>query len=155
MRLTTPDRLLAVAAFGLLALTPAAGAQQPSASTPAAATAATAAPATDQRITVEAVRERLDAGKPVVFVDARGNIAGATVVKGAAHVPVAQAESWAADVPKDAFVVAYCACATEGTSLAFANKLRALGFTNVYALKGGIKAWETAGLPTETGMAQR
>jgi rhodanese-related sulfurtransferase len=30
-------------------------------------------------------------------------------------------------------------------------KLQELGFTNAFALQGGLSAWQTAGLPTEQG----
>lgn len=150
MILTNLGRL-AIAAMVTLAAVPAARAQQATAAVPPASASATAAPAADQRITLDAVRERLDSNKKVIFVDSRGNVAGAPMVKGAAHVPLASVETWAANVPKDSFVVAYCACASEGSSLNLVGKLRAMGFTNAYALKGGIQGWKAAGLPTETG----
>ena len=53
-------------------------------------------------------------GETVLFVDARGTFTGPKI-KGAAHVPPAEVETWAKDVKKDALVVAYCACATDGT----------------------------------------
>jgi rhodanese-related sulfurtransferase len=142
---------LVLAALATLAIIPAARAQQATVAAPPAGAPAATAPAADQRITLDAVRERLDSGKKIVFVDSRGNVAGAPMVKGAAHVPLKDAEAWAANVPKDTFIVAYCACASEGSSLNLTGKLRAMGFTDAYALKGGIQGWKAAGLPVETG----
>ena len=146
---------LVLAAMVTLAVIPAARAQQATTAPAPASASSAAAPAADQRITLEAVRARLDSKEKVVFVDSRGNVAGAPMVKGAAHVPLASAETWAANVPKDSFIVAYCACASEGSSLNLVGKLRAMGFTNAYALKGGIQGWKAAGLPTETGAASQ
>ncbi len=38
-------------------------------------------------------------------------------------------------------------CAVGGRSATSANKLNAAGYTKVYDLKGGIKAWKAAGKP--------
>ena len=40
-------------------------------------------------------------------------------------------------------------CAVGGRSAKAAEKMATLGFTNVYNLQGGLKAWQTAGKPIE------
>jgi rhodanese-related sulfurtransferase len=101
-----------------------------------------------RRIEVPEVQAQLTAGKKIVFVDGRGKASG-KIIKGAVHVPYDNVETWAKDVPKDTVVVAYCACSSEQTSLAIVRKLQELGFTNAYALKGGIHAWTAASLPSD------
>jgi rhodanese-related sulfurtransferase len=151
MKIRTTSLPLLAAGMGIFAFTSAALAQQPVGAVAAATPAPVASqpsPAEPRVITIEEVRERMDRGEKVLFVDARGTVSG-PAIKGAAHVPPAEVEKWAADVKKDALVVAYCACATEGSSKAFVSRAQALGFTNAYALKGGINGWAAAGLPTE------
>jgi rhodanese-related sulfurtransferase len=121
-----------------------------------APTTVTATPATvpaeARKIEIPDVQSRMTAGKKIVFVDGRGNVAG-KIIKGAVHVPFDKVEAWSKDVPKDTLIVAYCACATEGTSLAIVRQLQEFGFTNAYALKGGIHGWEAAKLPTDDAPA--
>jgi len=118
---------------------------------PAVGAAASAAAPTDAvqpaLVTVDDVRGAMASGAEVVFLDSRASVTG-DMIDGAAHVTVDGAEAWAKGARKDAFVVTYCACASEGGSKALAAKLASLGFTNVRALRGGIGAWRAAGLPT-------
>ena len=123
-------------------------AQQPVATTATTASAAPAASAEAPLISIDEVRQRMNAGQKILFVDARGAISG-DMVKGAAHVPVADVDAWARDVAKDAVIVTYCACPTDGGAKAAANRLAALGYAKAFALHGGIGAWKSAGLPTE------
>lgn len=136
----------------------AAFAQQPAAAPmadPHAAHAATAATAADtataepRLILIDDVKARMAAQTKMIVLDVRGVISG-EMVKGAQHVPVDKLEAWSKDVAKDALIVAYCACGSEGTSKAAVRKLQELGFTNSFALKGGIQGWQAAGMPTET-----
>ncbi|AEW92769.1 MULTISPECIES: rhodanese-like domain-containing protein [Streptomycetaceae] len=48
-----------------------------------------------------------------------------------------------------AIIVVYCTNAACGTSQAVANKLTALGYTNVLKYREGIQDWVAAGLPVE------
>lgn len=54
-----------------------------------------------------------------------------------------------ADVPKDREIVLYCA--TGFRSSLGASLLRQQGFKNVTDLRGGITAWQKAGMPVKTG----
>jgi len=127
-------------------------AQQPAtAGAPVGTTAAAPAPADalePRLITIDDVKAKMAANTKMIILDARSAITG-DMVKGAVHVPLDRLEAWAKDVPKDALIVAYCACGSEGTSKAAVRKLAELGFTNSFALKGGILGWQTAGMPTE------
>lgn len=51
---------------------------------------------------------------------------------------------------KDAVIVTYCR--SGGRGLFAAQALKKLGYKNVYNLKGGLKAWATAGLPFDNGL---
>ena len=48
----------------------------------------------------------------------------------------------------DALLVCYCGGGSR--SALAADNLQKMGYTNVYSLTGGFKAWKDAGLPTES-----
>jgi rhodanese-related sulfurtransferase len=106
-----------------------------------------------RRVTAEEVKTQLDAGAKVYVIDNRSSFTG-QMAKGATHVPIAKIAEWAKEIPKDAMIVAYCTCGAEETSTVAVEKLQKLGFTNAWALKGGLNAWQTVGLPTEAKPAQ-
>ena len=137
MKIRTTSLPLLAAGMGIFVFTSAAPAQQPATVAATAAAASQPSPAEPPLITIDDVRERMARGEAIVFVDARGAVSG-PVIKGAVHVPPAEVEKWAKDAKKDALIVAYCACATEGGSKAFVSHVRSLGFTNAFALRGGI-----------------
>lgn len=70
-------------------------------------------------------------------------------VLGAKNVPLARVAAAGADLAKrkDKPVIVYCESGSRSTSAATA--LRKQGFTRVFALSGGMKAWREAGLPVE------
>jgi rhodanese-related sulfurtransferase len=70
-------------------------------------------------------------------------------ITGARREDPGKVSTWAANYPKDKTIVFYCSCDNEGTSKHVAKQLRASGFTDVYALKGGWKAWIEGDYPTE------
>lgn len=47
-------------------------------------------------------------------------------------------------------VVVYCDCPNEASAARIAGQLKQLGFARVRPLAGGLEAWRTHGLPTET-----
>jgi len=120
--------------------------------TSAAPARAVVAPALDvnvaRRITPEQVFARMQSGEHVVFVDARSLFTGPKIA-GAVQVPGDDLARWAKETPKDAFVVAYCTCPAEHTAANHVIQLQKYGFTNAYALLGGLTAWQEAGLPIE------
>ena len=68
----------------------------------------------------------------------------------ALHIPLSQLASRGGELARYVGkpVVAYC---TTGNRCADGERARwrALGFTDVYNLRGGYKAWKDAGLPVE------
>jgi rhodanese-related sulfurtransferase len=67
----------------------------------------------------------------------------------AVHVPVSQIASRAAELAKYTSrpVIAYCAAGNR--SRMAGGALAKAGFTEVYSLTGGYRAWKDAGLPVE------
>jgi len=66
---------------------------------------------TDVRISVDGVRERLDRGEPIVFLDVRNPQAWASSdvkVPGAIRIPLDELPDRADELPRGALVVAYC-----------------------------------------------
>jgi len=64
-----------------------------------------------QRITVKSVKERLDRGEDVFFVDTRNPKAwgeAETKLPGAIRVPADQVPQHLADIPHDRPIVSYC-----------------------------------------------
>jgi rhodanese-related sulfurtransferase len=76
-------------------------------------------------------------------------LAGGTKIIGAVHVPFSQlkdrVETLALDKSKP--LVVYCARGQR--SVMAGSTLKAAGFTQLYNLNGGFKAWTEAGLPVE------
>jgi len=140
-------RPLLGAAFLSLSLVPAALGQDMKAPVSPTGAAEATVPAEARRIEISDVQARMGSGQKVLFVDGRGHVSG-KIVKDAVHVPYDTVETWAKDVPKNTLIVAYCACSSEQTSLAIVRKLQDLGFTNSFALHGGIQGWILANLPT-------
>ena len=78
-------------------------------------------------------------------------------IEGSRHVPLDQVGREVANknIPKDAEIIVYCAgpeCPQSGMA---AQKLLALGYTNVKAYEGGLEEWEAAGLPIKQEKQQR
>lgn len=105
-------------------------------------------PRSARRITAEEVKLRVEAGEKVVVVDTRSKFTGPKI-KDAVNATVDKVAAWAKDLPKDTFIVTYCTCPYEHSSAAAVLKLQEVGFTNAFALQGGLSAWTLAMLPTE------
>jgi rhodanese-related sulfurtransferase len=51
---------------------------------------------------------------------------------------------------KTQFIIFYCACPHEPTSVSLAEKYREKGYSKGKVLKGGVEAWKEAGYPFQT-----
>ena len=63
------------------------------------------------RVTPDEIKQRMDRGEPIAFVDARNPQAWAESKKklpGAIRVPAGEVEAHLAEIPRDRAVVAYC-----------------------------------------------
>jgi rhodanese-related sulfurtransferase len=108
----------------------------------------------------EEAKRRMDAGEVDLLLDvreegewARGHIPGAL------HIPRGLLEIYADPsspaahpdlaASKDARVVTYCWQAPGARSVLAAQTLKKMGYSNVTALAGGLKAWTEQALPLE------
>lgn len=108
----------------------------------------------EERITVAELRRLQETGESVVVLDARSERTfndSDSLAGGALRVDpdraVAQVTKLA--IPKDAWIVAFCACPNDRTSVYVADELRQAGWSQARALQDGWTAWQNAGLPVE------
>jgi rhodanese-related sulfurtransferase len=95
------------------------------------------------------VKERIDAGEPVVLLDVRQpEEVAAGIIPGALHIPLPELEDRWSEV-KDCDEVV-CVCAKGGRSLQAATFLRTRGVFNATSLVGGMAAWHELGGTTVT-----
>lgn len=102
-------------------------------------------------ISKETVRTKLG-GEELIVVDVRMAKAWEdcdSKITGARREDPGKVSTWAKNYPKDKTIVFYCSCDNEGTSKHVAEQLRASGFNDAYALKGGWKAWIESDFSTE------
>lgn len=99
----------------------------------------------------DTVKRELDRGAAIGFLDARapsdyvaGHIAGAN------DVPFYEASQYVFALPKDKWLVCYCAC-PHAESGALADTLFSNGFTKVTILDEGYFVWRDRGYPVTTG----
>ena len=119
------------------------GAPPPPSDDPPAAPAAAESLATIEEDGQE-VRERIEAGEPVVLLDVRNpNETAQGVIEGAVLIPLPELEArW--EELKDANEIV-CYCAAGGRSLRAAEFLRSQGLFNATSMSGGVGAWSSAG----------
>ena len=95
------------------------------------------------------VKERIDAGEPVVVLDVRQPEEVATgIIPGARHIPLPELEARWSEVKECDEVV--CVCAAGGRSLQAATFLRERGVFNATSMVGGMSAWQELGGTTTT-----
>jgi rhodanese-related sulfurtransferase len=94
------------------------------------------------------VQARLDAGEPLVLIDVReeseyaaGHLPGALPIgRGILERDI---EDWVGE--RDQEIVLYCGGGYR--SALAADNLQRMGFTNVWSMAGGIRAWRAEGRP--------
>ncbi len=109
------------------------------------------------RITVDELRERLEAGDEVAIVDLRHPMdleIDPHMIPGARHMPMEELEQRHHEIPRDRDIVLYCACPNEVTSARTALMLKRKGITRVRPLAGGIDAWRERNYPVEARPAK-
>jgi rhodanese-related sulfurtransferase len=105
-----------------------------------------------QTITAHRLRERLAAGAVAEFWNVlTDDYFSGTLIPGSRRVPVDQVgrEIARSGLPRDTAIVVYCSGPACPQSRAAAEKLVALGFTQVQLFEGGLEAWRDAGLALE------
>ncbi len=110
----------------------------------------------DNTITLDALRAKLDAGEALVLVEALGPMYFEQGhLPGAINIPHEEVDELAPVLlaDKDAQIVVYCAngpCRNSGIA---SRRLTQLGYTNVRDYHEGKAEWVEAGLPLEVGAA--
>ena len=101
------------------------------------------------RVTVEEVRQRIEAGAAPLILDVRSAVARAREpgIEGAIAVDAGQLATVRLPTAPDREIVVYCSCPNEASAALVARELAEAGFINVRALSGGLDAWIAAGLP--------
>ncbi len=104
-----------------------------------------------QMTSVDVVKAELDRGARIGLLDARapsdyltGHIAGAV------SVPFYDPDPYLASLPKNAWLVCYCAC-PHAESGQLASKLAKSGFAEVTVLDEGFNVWRARNYPTHSG----
>jgi rhodanese-related sulfurtransferase len=105
-----------------------------------------------QVIERDAVKEKIDMGATVVEALPKEYWKD-TRLPGALNLPHDQVDALASGLlpEKQAEIIVYCTGSSCPNSGIAADRLVALGYTNVYAYKAGKEDWVDAGLPTESG----
>ncbi len=104
------------------------------------------------RITVDELRQKLDAGEEVVILDLRSTAAleeDSALIPGAIHMRMEDLELRQLEIPRDQDVIVYCSCPNEASSARVALRLQRKGFTRVRPLLGGIDAWREQNYPMD------
>ncbi len=99
----------------------------------------------------EALQELLSANQ-VLLYDVRQPLdflAYAEIIPGATRIAPKDLVEETASFPRDQNSVIYCTCVNDETSRMILVKARALNFTRVKLLKGGLAAWKAKGYPVE------
>jgi cytochrome c oxidase cbb3-type subunit 3/ubiquinol-cytochrome c reductase cytochrome c subunit len=100
----------------------------------------------------DVIKAQLDRGSKMALLDARAPSDYAREhIAGAVSVPFYDPEPYLSALPKDAWLVCYCACphAESGT---LAGKLVGHGFSKVTVLDEGLGVWKSRGYGTHLGL---
>jgi cytochrome c oxidase cbb3-type subunit 3/ubiquinol-cytochrome c reductase cytochrome c subunit len=100
----------------------------------------------------DSIKAQFDRGARMAVLDARTPSDYVNEhIAGAVSVPFYDPDPYMTQLPKDAWIVAYCSCphAESGT---LAQKLQAKGFTKVTVLDEGLGVWKARKYPTQTGI---
>jgi cytochrome c oxidase cbb3-type subunit III len=100
----------------------------------------------------DVIKKQLDAGAKMALLDARAPSDYAREhIAGAVSVPFYDPDPYVPLLPKDAWLVCYCAC-PHAESGQLAAKLLAKGFTKVTVLDEGLGVWKNKGYGVHTGL---
>ena len=103
-------------------------------------------------ITPEALYALLNSKQEVLLYDVRlplDLLADAEKIPGARRVAPKEIQEHPDLIPKDKELVVYCTCPSDATSRVISQRARALHFTKVKFLKGGLGGWKQKGYPVE------
>ena len=109
------------------------------------------------RITVEELRQKLDAGENPVILDLRSTAElelDPSIISGAVHLDLHEFAKRHHEFPHDRDIIIYCSCPNEATSARVALQFHRKGFTRVRPLLGGVDAWRQNNFPMEVWTAK-
>lgn len=95
-----------------------------------------------QQLSAQQLREWITSGKNHLLVDIREDWERALFNIGGQHIPMGEIMAHINDIPKDKDVVLYCEKGIRSTIII--QRLEGHGFSNLYNLTGGMKAWKEA-----------
>ncbi len=104
------------------------------------------------KITVDELKQRMDAGEPVTVVDVRHPLAlelDPETIPGALNFLMEEIEHRHQEIPRDRDMILYCTCPNEVSSARTALLLKKKGIHRVRPLEGGLDAWRERKFPIE------
>ena len=104
------------------------------------------------KITVDELKERLDAGDCITVVDVRHPISlglDPETIPGALNLLLEEIDHRHHEIPRDQDIVLYCTCPNEVSSARTALLLKKKGIHRVRPLVGGLDAWRERKFPVE------
>lgn len=108
-------------------------------------------PGVERFVPADVVKAALDANRRLVLLDARAPYDYAqSHVSGAISAPFYEVADYAAQIPRDVAIVAYCGCPHAASGQAV-DALKGLGYSTVYVLDEGFLVWRERGYPVRGG----
>lgn len=102
-------------------------------------------------VKVDTVKRELDRGASMILIDARPPADYARMhIAGAISVPFYQVADYAKQIPKDRFILAYCAC-PHAESGQVRDALRGLGYPRAAVIDEGLLVWRDRGYGVRGG----
>ncbi len=104
------------------------------------------------KISVDELKQRMDAGEPVTIVDVRHPVSlelDPDGIPGALNLLLEEIEHRHHEIPRDQDIVLYCTCPNEVSSARTALLLKKKGIHRVRPLEGGLDAWRDRKFPVE------
>ena len=104
------------------------------------------------KITVDELKQRMDAGDLITIVDVRHPMAlelDPETIPGALNFRMEEIEHRHHEIPRDRDIILYCSCPNEVSSARTAFLLKKKGVHRVRPLEGGLDAWRERKFPIE------
>jgi len=104
------------------------------------------------KISVDELKQRLDAGDPIMVVDVRHYLSlemDPETIPGALNLLLEEVDHRHHEIPRDRDIVLYCTCPNEVSSARTALLLKKKGIHRVRPLEGGLDAWRERKFPVQ------
>ncbi len=107
-----------------------------------------------ETVSIEEMQQLRERGEPVIVLDARtdrsyeGDHENADGAIRFLPDRAVEPQATALGLPRDAWLIPFCACPNDETAIRVAEELRKAGWSRARALEGGWDAWKKRGLPT-------